>query len=159
MIALLTLALGIGANTAIYSVVDAVLLRPLPGIDDPARLVSLYRVQNKDVFDSMGYPDYADFRDRNASFASRAVSIFHPGEEPPQEVLRGHEFQLGTRVNVVSVTPNYFRTLGISLLHGRDFSRGDSQGTLRWLQSSAAIWRSNSGRPRTPLENGFRGLP
>ncbi|HLW77711.1 MAG TPA: FtsX-like permease family protein, partial [Bryobacteraceae bacterium] len=57
-----------------------------------------------------------------------AVSIFRPGEEPPPEVLMGSEFDLGLRVNIDTVAPNYFRTLSIPLIAGRDFSTGDRTG-------------------------------
>jgi putative ABC transport system permease protein len=56
-----------------------------------------------------------------------AVSIFHPGQEPPQDVLRGHEFQLGLRVNFASVSPGYFKSLGVRLLQGRDFTDRDGE--------------------------------
>src|SRR5579863_7843965 len=68
-----TLALGIAANTAVFSVVSAILLRPLPGIREPGRLVSLYRVQNGQTFDNMGYPDYRDYRDRSQSMSGLAA--------------------------------------------------------------------------------------
>src|ERR1700722_11209754 len=70
---LLVLALGIAANTAVFSVVSAILLSPLPGIADPARLVSLFRIQNSTMFDNMGYPDYRDYRDRNRSLLGLAA--------------------------------------------------------------------------------------
>jgi len=72
-ITLLVLALGIAANTAVFSVVSAILIRPLPGIADPRRLVSLFRIQNGSAFDEMGYPDYRDFRDRNQSLLGLAA--------------------------------------------------------------------------------------
>jgi len=58
-----------------------------------------------------------------------AVSIFHPGQEPSQEVLQGHEFELGLRVNINHVSPNYFRTLRVPLLEGRDFTDRDRAGS------------------------------
>jgi predicted permease len=57
-----------------------------------------------------------------------AVSIFHPGQEPPQDVLQGHEFEIGLRVNINRVSPNYFRTLRVPLLEGRDFTDRDRVG-------------------------------
>jgi putative ABC transport system permease protein len=57
-----------------------------------------------------------------------AASIFHPGEEPPPEVLQAREFEVGLRVNINHVAPNYFRTLGIPLLQGRDFTDRDRTG-------------------------------
>jgi hypothetical protein len=57
-----------------------------------------------------------------------AVSIFHPSQEPPQDVLQGHEFELGLRVNINHISPTYFQTLRIPLLKGRDFSDGDRTG-------------------------------
>ena len=72
-VTILVLALGIAANTAVFSVVSAILLRPLPGIADPGRLVSLFRIQNGNTFDDMGYPDYRDYRDRNHSLLGLAA--------------------------------------------------------------------------------------
>ena len=65
-VAVLSLALGIGANTSIFSFVDALLLRPLP-LPESNRLVSVYyhNARTSQVYSSMSYPDYEYFRDRN----------------------------------------------------------------------------------------------
>ena len=109
-VAILTLALGIGGNTAIFSVVEAVLLRPLPGIQEPGRLASLYRMQKNDEYASMGYPDYADFRDRNTAFSGLAafapLSLSVSGATP--------ERMIGS-----AVTGNYFSVLGVQPALGR----------------------------------------
>ena len=71
--AVLTLALGIGANSAIFSVVNAVLLRPLP-FADPGRLVLIFSTaKNGNRYDVSTYPDYADWRNQNRSFSDMAA--------------------------------------------------------------------------------------
>ena len=74
LVAVLTLALGIGANTAIFSVVDAVILRPLP-YPEPARLVELWGNVKRAKVERRGasYPDYVDWRDQSQSFERMAA--------------------------------------------------------------------------------------
>src|SRR5881396_4129879 len=77
IIAGITLALGIGANTAIYSVVNAVLLRPLP-YPDPDRLVRLWstHARTNRWGDWVSYPDFKDWREQNRSFEDMAAYRF-----------------------------------------------------------------------------------
>src|SRR5262245_21162465 len=71
LISIISLALGIGANTSIFSVVNAALLRPLP-VEEPERLVGLYRKIPQDPnYNRFSYPNYVDARDRNQSFEDR----------------------------------------------------------------------------------------
>src|SRR3712207_5899608 len=76
IIAVLTLALGIGANTAIFSVVNALLLKPLP-FPNPEQLVAVGSVDKRqndpNDLNSMSYPDFFDFREQNRSFSSIAI--------------------------------------------------------------------------------------
>src|SRR5437764_3981038 len=74
VVAALTLALGIGANTAIFSVVDAVILRPLP-YPEPSRLVELWGNVKRAKVERRGtsYPDYSDWRDQSKSFEAMAA--------------------------------------------------------------------------------------
>src|ERR1700749_3218785 len=67
-VAVLTLALGIGANTAIFSFVNAVLLRPLP-VKEPERLVYVFGGSRTSPYNVSSYPDYLDYRDRNHVFS------------------------------------------------------------------------------------------
>src|SRR5690242_12289000 len=67
-VAIGVLAVAIGANTALFTVMNAVLLRPLPGIRNPGELVRLLRVEKRE-YSSFGYPDYADYRDRSKSLS------------------------------------------------------------------------------------------
>ena len=62
--ATLSLAIGIGANATIFSVVSAMLLRPLPGLAEPSRLVDIGRTQDGAGFETVSYPNYRDVRDR-----------------------------------------------------------------------------------------------
>src|SRR5690242_15140097 len=84
LVALLMLAIAIGAGTAVFSVMTAALLRPLPAVADPARLIALTRIQGADRFGNFSYPDYVDYRDRNSTLTglaahSRAPLIFSNG--------------------------------------------------------------------------------
>ncbi|HYO98620.1 MAG TPA: ABC transporter permease [Pyrinomonadaceae bacterium] len=116
-VAVLALALGIGANSAIFSVVNAVLLRPLP-FTEPERLVILWeKSETQDT--SVAYPNFLDWRDENKTFeqitAYRRDSFNLTGAGEPE--------RLAGRL----VTGNFFATLGVRPFAGRDFVAGDDQ--------------------------------
>src|SRR3954451_21154213 len=67
--AVLSLAIGIGANTTIFSIASAMILRPLPGLVEPRRLVDLGRTQDDSGFDTVSYPNYQDVRQRLTTVA------------------------------------------------------------------------------------------
>ncbi|HSQ19584.1 MAG TPA: ABC transporter permease, partial [Blastocatellia bacterium] len=110
--ALLALALGIGANTAIFSLVNGALLSPLPGVKDAERLVSLERTQNGRVQFSFAYPDYVDYRDHN-SFAELSAHCATPlsFNNGATERLRG-DLVSGNYFSVLGVTPAVGRLIG-----------------------------------------------
>lgn len=112
LVAVLTLALGIGANTAIFSTIHAVLLRPLP-YADPHELILLSETQPKFERMSVAYLNWIDYRDRNATFESmgafRYASMNLTGKGEPE--------RLAVRQFAHTVLP----TLGVSPLHGRNF--------------------------------------
>jgi predicted permease len=123
-IAILTLALGIGANTAIFSFVYAALLRPLP-YSQSAQLVTLgsYRPQQStlDTLDTqnwvVSYPDYLDWRRQSKAFQALA------GFSGDGFIFRGNgEPQL---INAAQSTTNFFSTLGVTPFLGRDFAPGE----------------------------------
>ncbi|SPE42777.1 conserved membrane hypothetical protein [Candidatus Sulfopaludibacter sp. SbA3] len=114
LVAILTLALGIGANTAIFSVVDAAILRPLP-YRDPGRLVVLWGNVKRIRVERRGasYPDYRDWRDQNLSFQTMAAfddnQFALTGIVPPE------------RIAGECVSPAYFSLLGVRPVVGRFF--------------------------------------
>ena len=120
-IIVITLGLGIAANTAVFSVVSAILLRPLPGISEPNRLVSLYRVQNGQTFDNMGYPDYRDYRGRSQSLAGIAAHF-----------AVALNFNSGTPERLIGdlVTGNYFDLLGVRPAAGRLLVEDDDSAAV-----------------------------
>src|SRR5690242_542425 len=110
LVAIVTLALGIGANSAIFSIIDAVVLRPLPVVRDVDRIVAL-------VTDSVSYPVYRDFRDGTEAFAGLA------GFQN-----RRVSMSVGTRTDVVHAvvaSGNYFDVLGVGPAVGRLISNAD----------------------------------
>jgi hypothetical protein len=118
LIAVLTLALGIGANAGIFSLVNAILLRPLP-VADPARLVSVSLVKRQGAgLELFSYLDYEDFRDRNEVLAGIAAYRFAPMN------LGGIVGKAGDNERVWGylVSGNYFDVLGVKATVGRTFS-------------------------------------
>jgi predicted permease len=120
--AILTLALGIGASTAIFSVADAVLLRPLP-YKDPGRLVyACADLKTRSVYDHFwSAPDYMDLRD-HASSALEEVAGLSTGRST---FLR--DDGMPEEETYAQVTPNIFRLLGVRIVLGRDFIDSDGQ--------------------------------
>src|ERR1700734_2732542 len=132
-IAALTIAVGIGANVAVSSLVNAILLRPLAGVAHPGQLVSFYRVLKTDSFDNLGYPDYADYRDTNRSFAGLAAHC---------PAMIGFSFRGAERISGDLVTENYFDVPGVKATLGRlTLSRNDSAVVI-----SYAFWERKFGR-------------
>jgi putative ABC transport system permease protein len=111
--AVVTLALGIGANAAIFSGVEAALLRPLP-YGDAERLVHLWETTPESERRQLSYPDYLDVRDGAASFADVAGYGYFGA------LLEGSD---GTEIlSGARVTANFFRALGVRPIAGRDFA-------------------------------------
>ena len=112
-VAVLSLALGIGANTAIFSLTYAVLMRPLQ-VDDPDRLVAVFtRYKGSGPYGRSSYPDYRDFRDQSDVFSGLAAHTVTPvslSSDDSAQVVLGKV-----------VTANYFSVLGVGAAHGRTF--------------------------------------
>ena len=135
-IAILTLALGIGANTAIFSVVNGVLLRPLP-FRDPSRLVLIAEKSSFPVI-STSYENYMDWRDQSHSFesmeATRGGAITLTGAGEPE------------RLNVQMATAGLFPMLGINPHIGRTFlPEEDRAGGAPVVLLSSGLWQRRFG--------------
>ncbi len=136
LVALLTLALGIGAATAVFSVVDTVLLRPLP-YDQPDRLVLVSETAPNAPKEELGVSaqEYLDYRDQNQSFSS--VAAF----EDEGFNLTGEGQPL--RIRAARVSASVFPTLGVSPLIGRAFTaEEDRAGSDNVVELSYSLWQN-----------------
>jgi len=136
-VAVVTLALGIGANTALFSVVNGVLLRPLP-FPEPAQLVQIS--ESKPNFDrgSISYPNYLDWRKDNNTFSSLAVC------RPYSFILTGTGDS--EQVRGEFVTSDFFPMLGVNPLIGRTFAPGEDRiGAGPIALISEGFWKRKFG--------------
>ena len=137
--AVLTLALGIGANSAIFSVVNAVLLNPLP-YRDPGRLLwATGRTPSGYRGAAVSPPDFRDYRDGSRAFEHLAA-MFVRGGVPRNWNLNGDTRQLTGAM----VTAGFFETLGFAPALGRSFTRADEQTTVEQvIVLSHRAWQSS----------------
>jgi predicted permease len=112
VVAVLSLSLGIGANTAIFSLVDRLLVRPLP-VEEPERLVTFNKGAAPDLFDKFTYPDFADYRDQNEVFDGLVCFV--------ETALNLSERGQTERVHALQVSGNYFSALRVTPALGRGF--------------------------------------
>jgi predicted permease len=141
LIAITTLALGIGANTAIFTLVNAVFLQPLP-VSEPARLMSVFGMDEKNPqidFSTISWPNFKDYRDQNDVFtgmiAFQYVSLNFSGGDEPQWLYG------------MIVTGNYFDLLGVKAAIGRTFVPEEDRtpGTHPVVVLSYSAWRRRFG--------------
>src|SRR5438552_2779538 len=134
-IAILTLALGIGANSAIFSIVNAVLLRPLP-YPDANRIMVLNESSGPGQDYSVALPDYFDWRNDNTVFEHLAAT------HKESRNLSGIPGRDPERVSCASVTRNLFNVVGMSAQIGRSFSEDeDKVGAPPVVVISDRLWR------------------
>lgn len=136
-----TLALGIGLNTAVFSAIEALLLRPLPGVRAPSEIVQLYRTWPGDVqFGSNSVPHFKDVRERTkdvfsgvAAWAFAAISL-STGDR-------------AERVMGEMVSANFFHVMGVGAIRGRVFGAEEETGDLAHPVAvlSHAAWRTRFG--------------
>jgi predicted permease len=136
LIAVLTLAAGIAANSTVFSWIDGVLLHPVPGVTDPARLVAFETVAPNGDSLLTSYPDYRDYRDRlklMSGLAGAMILPFSIGQDVHAEHVWGE-----------LVTGNYFAVLGVRPILGRTFTPdeyGDAQGAHPVVVIGERLWR------------------
>jgi macrolide transport system ATP-binding/permease protein len=138
--AVLSLALGIGANASIFSVINAILLRPLPGVERASEVFSLNnKVSSSIPLPLVSYPDYRDFRDRNSVLTGLAAIGFVPASVG----LKGN----CQRLFGYTVSGNYFEVLGIKPLAGRLIQPEDDKvrGGHPVIVLSYAGWQKRFG--------------
>jgi putative ABC transport system permease protein len=139
LVAIIALALGIGANTAIFSVVNGVLLRPLP-YPEPDQLAMVWLDNRRQGIrdDITSYPNFIDWRDQNKTFqgmaAVRGINANLTGSGEPEEI-RG-----------ASVTSNFFQLVGVGPTQGRGFTIEEEQpGKDRIVVLSHGLWQRRFG--------------
>lgn len=134
IVVMLTLALGIGINTAIFSVVNGVLLNPLP-FPRPDELVSLHESKPNFANGSISYPNFLDWRRENHTFAAMGLA-------------RGYGFSMTGRGDAVQlsaefISDGFFAVLGVKPILGREFSSEDeTQGASPVAMISEELWRN-----------------
>jgi putative ABC transport system permease protein len=137
-IAVLTLALGIGANSAIFSVINAVILQPLP-YKEPDRLVMIWESRAERAIDTVIPANFLDWREQNQSFEEMAafshVSFNLVGEGDPE------------RIQGASVSTNFFRVLGVNPESGSVFHQnGDQASDWKVVVIGHELWQRRFGK-------------
>jgi predicted permease len=140
MIAAVTLALGIGANTTIFSFINGLALRPIVGVKEPGRLVAVYTSDRSSgqLYSDSSYPDYVDFRDQADAFSGLAAysgtTLTLTGADEAERLGGAH------------VTGNYFDTLGVEAGAGRTLQADDSTpGAAPVAVISHRLWQRRFG--------------
>jgi putative ABC transport system permease protein len=155
--AVVTLALGIGANTAIFSLIKTVMLQPLP-YRDPQELVMVWNAAHRNEATWLSNRELLSYREESRSFAQLAAYV-----ETDANVTGGQDPE---RVRAAAVTANVFDTLGVTPLLGRSFAAGeDGPGAALSVILGYSLWQRRfggasdivgktlqiSGRPRTVI--------
>ena len=137
-VAVASLAIGIGFNTALFSIIDALLLRPLP-IERPDQIVDVYtRSTDGDTYATSSYPDFVDFRNQNQVFTGMA------GYSPAIAAVKTSDQSRLTLGEVV--TGNYFELLGVGAAIGRTLQpQDDVLGAPRVVMISHRTWTKEYG--------------
>ena len=139
LVAILSVAVGIGATTAAVSLANTLLIRPLPGISDPDQVVEIGRTRNGAGFDTFSYPDYQELKALGNPLESVAAWTFEQ-----MSAARDGE---GERVFGMAVSTSYFDVLGTRPAQGRGFREGEDEGAGEHpvVVLSHAFWTGRMG--------------
>jgi putative ABC transport system permease protein len=131
------LALAIGANTAIFSLINATFLRSIP-YKDPARIMQVWESSNRYDRNNFCYPNFKDLRERQTCFSEMAMSI-----DWTARMQAGRKTE---RIQCVFVSADFFKLLGVTPTVGRDFSsKDDTAGSPLVAILTAGAWRDKFG--------------
>src|SRR5690349_20548670 len=140
-IAVLTLALGIGANTAIFSIINAVLLKPLP-FRNPGQLVDLRVTENAQGDFPLTGDDYLDWEGQNHTFEAMSLYSWEHG-------VNTSTSGSSEPADIVNTQANFFSNLGVQPLIGRTFADGEDQpGKNHVVILSRGFWQEHFGGQR-----------
>jgi predicted permease len=144
-LAVVSLAMGIGFNTALFSIIDALLFRPLP-VQRPDRIVDIYtRGGDGDTYATSSYPDYLDFNARNDVFQDVM------GYSPAIAAVKAGDRSVMALGEVV--TGNYFSVLGVNAALGRTLVPDDDKpGAQRTVVISHRLWLREYGGDRSAID-------
>src|SRR4051812_42512499 len=136
-IIVLTIALGIGVNAGLFSIVNGVLLSPLR-YPDPDQLITLHESKANFATGSISYPNFRDWQKDNHSFSAMAIA------RPASFNLTGQGD--GMQVNGEFVTSDFFSILGVMPLQGRTFATGEDEiGAAPVALISQSLWQQKFG--------------
>jgi predicted permease len=150
-IAILTLALGIAANTTIFSWISATILDPIPGIGDTGELVTVMRgEQSEHPTPPFSYPDYVDLRERNASFSG--LLAYHDEYVSLAGAAKPERFYGAL------ISANYFEVLGVKPVLGSGFLRAEQEkpGNTPSVIISYGLWQRYFGADRLIIGKAIR---
>lgn len=140
LVEVLTLAIGIGAATAIFSVVYGVLLRPLPYADS-GRIMAVFEVTSAGAWSRVADPNFDDFRDQSRSF--QAMAKYN------EDIASVSGPSFAVRTAVAGVSPDFLRVFGIQPILGRGFDARDAtKGAGPTALVSYGFWKERLGSPR-----------
>jgi predicted permease len=139
LIAVASLAIGIGVNSGLFSLLEALLLQGIRGVEDPDRIVEIYSTGPGDPYNNLAFPDLVDLKGETRSFEALAGFEINPVSLSDDEA--------GERLLSMNVTSGYFEVMGVEPLLGRWFVESEDEGIGDHPVTvlSYALWRDRFG--------------